>query len=82
MAIIMNTVAVMATERRKLVENIKFTVRMMAAYMRMSIEQMAKEAGIEENHLLNVSAGRTKMTGDDVVKLSKFTGIPVQNIEV
>lgn len=63
-------------------EEVKFTVKMLAAYMHMSIERLAKQAGINADHLLNVSAGRVKMTGDDVVKLSEFTKIPAKNIEV
>lgn len=62
-------------------EDIKFTVKMLAAYMRMSIEKLADNAGIDAEHLSNVSCGRVKMTGDDLVKLSNFTGIPAKNIE-
>ena len=62
-------------------EDIKFTVKMLAAYMRMSIEKLAENAGIDVEHLSNVSCGRVKMTGDDLVKLSTFTGIPAKNIE-
>lgn len=63
-------------------EEVKFTVKMLAAYMRMSIERLAENAGISTDHLLNVSAGRVKMTADDIVKLSEFTKIPAKNIEV
>lgn len=63
-------------------EEVKFTVKMLAAYMRMSIEKLAEGAGISKDHLLNVSAGRVKMTADDLVKLSDFTKIPTKNIEV
>lgn len=63
-------------------EEVKFTVKMLAAYMRMSIERLAENAGINTDHLLNVSAGRVKMTADDIVKLSEFTKIPAKNIEV
>ena len=63
-------------------EEVKFTVKMLAAYMRMSIERLAEQSGISADHLLNVSSGRVKMTGEDVVKLSEFTKIPAKNIEV
>lgn len=63
-------------------EEVKFTVKMLAAYMRMSIEKLAESAGINTDHLLNVSAGRVKMTADDIVKLSDYTKIPAKNIEV
>lgn len=62
-------------------ENIKFTVRMLAAYMRMSIEEMARQCSIEPAHLKQVSAGRVKMTAEDLQKLTAFTGIPAENIE-
>lgn len=62
-------------------ENIKFTVRMLAAYMRMSIEEMARQCGIDPAHLKQVSAGRVKMTAEDLQRLIAFTGIPAENIE-
>ena len=62
-------------------EDVKFTVRMLAAHMRMNIEELAELAGISPSHLKSVSSGRAKMTGDDIVKLSKATGIPCENIE-
>lgn len=62
-------------------EEVKFNIRMLAAYMKMSIEDLAEKAGINVMHLKNVSAGRVKMTADDIVKLSTFTGIPAKNIE-
>lgn len=62
-------------------EEVKFNIRMLAAYMKMSIEDLAEKAGINIMHLKNVSAGRAKMTADDIVKLAAFTGIPAKNIE-
>ena len=62
-------------------EDIKFTVRMIAAYMKVSIEELGKRAGITPNHLKMVSAGKVKMTAKDIVMLSKVSGIPPENIE-
>lgn len=62
-------------------EEVKFNIRMLAAYMKMSIEELAEKAEINIPHLKNVSAGRVKMTAEDIVKLSAFTGIPAKNIE-
>ena len=62
-------------------DEVKFNVRMLAAYKEMSITKLAKCAGINAEHLANVSIGRTKMTADDIVKLSEFTGIPPRNIQ-
>lgn len=62
-------------------ENIKFTVKMMAAYMKETIADLAEHAGIDPTHLQQVSTGRLKMSADDLVKLSDYTGIDVHNIE-
>lgn len=62
-------------------EDIKFSVRMLAAHMKTSIEGLAEKANISVSHLKSVSSGRAKMTADDIVKLSDLTGIPAQNIE-
>lgn len=62
-------------------DDVMFTVRMLAAYMRMSIEKLAEHCGIDSYHLAQVSCGRVKMSADDIVKLSKHTGIPAERIE-
>lgn len=62
-------------------EDVKFTVRMLGAYMKESIADLAKNSGIDPNHLLQVSCGRVKMTADDMLKLSKYTGIDVHKIQ-
>lgn len=62
-------------------EDVKFTVRMLGAYMKESITELAKNSGIDPNHLLQVSCGRVKMTADDMLKLSKYTGIDVHKIQ-
>lgn len=62
-------------------EDKQFNIRMLAAYMKVSIEKLAEMANISQQHLKNVSAGRTKMTADDIIKLSAATGIPAKNIE-
>lgn len=59
---------------------IKFTLRMIAAYMEMSIEELAKTCDIDVFHLQAVNAKRIKMTADDLVKLSQASGIPTDKI--
>lgn len=71
----------MVKQKGEQMEDIKFSVRMLAAYMKTSIEGLAERAEIEVSHLKSVSSGRVKMTADDIVKLSKVTGIPAENIE-
>lgn len=62
-------------------ENIKFNIKMLANYMKENISEMAEHAGIDKYHLQQVSAGRIKLTADDLVKLSDYTGIDVHNID-
>ncbi len=61
-------------------KDIKFTVRMIAAYMEMSIEELAKAADIDVYHLQAVNSKKIKMTADDLVKLSNISGIPHDKI--
>lgn len=63
-------------------ENVKFTIRMLAAYMKISIEELARRCEIEPAHLKQVSAGNVKMTAYDLRQLSKITGIPADNIDI
>ena len=63
-------------------ENVMFTVRMMAAMMKISIEDLADKCEIERAHLKQVSAGNVKMTAYDLRQLSKITGIPADNIAI
>jgi hypothetical protein len=68
-------------ERRTLVEEkVMFTVKMLAAYMNESIESLAEHAEINPAHLRNVTLGRAKITGDDILKLSMYTKIPIDQI--
>lgn len=61
---------------------IKWSVRALAARMKVSIEELAKMSSIEPNHLKQVSAGRIRMTAYDLQKLAETTGIPAELIEV
>ena len=44
--------------------------------------RIIRECGIDYNHLKQVSAGRVKMTADDLKRLSAFTGVPAENIRI
>lgn len=61
-------------------DNLKLTVRAIAANEKLSVEELAKRCGINPNHLKQVSAGNVKMLAEDVYKISKYTGIPGDNI--
>lgn len=61
--------------------DVKFSVKMLASYMNMSVEKLAIESGIDPYHLQQVSCGRVRMTGKDLVRLSEFTGISANKIE-
>lgn len=62
-------------------EDIQLDVVMLARKMGMNIEELAEACGIGKAHLKNVSAKLTRMTADDIKRLSKFTGVPVSNIK-
>ncbi len=63
-------------------EDYTLSVKAIAANMSMTIGELADNAGIDQNHLYEVSAGRAKMTADDILKLAKISGLPPQNIRV
>lgn len=63
-------------------EEYTLSVKAIAANMGLTIGELADEAGIDKNHLYEVSAGRTKMTADDILKLSKVSGLPTTNIRI
>jgi transcriptional regulator with XRE-family HTH domain len=63
-------------------ENIKLTVRALAAQMGIGIEELADQCGISYGHLKQVSAGNVAMTAYDLKKLSEVTGVPIANIYV
>lgn len=63
-------------------ENIKLTVRALAAQMGISIDSLAEKCGISAGHLRQVSAGNVAMTAYDLKMLSEVTGVPADNIFV
>lgn len=63
-------------------ENVKLNVRALAAMKKLSIEKLAELANLDPAHLQNVSLGRAKMTGRDLVNLAKATGVNPFNIDV
>lgn len=62
-------------------EELTFNVKAIARVKKLTIEELAKECDINANHLKSVSAGRTAMLFEDAKKLSKFSGIPLEQIE-
>jgi plasmid maintenance system antidote protein VapI len=61
-------------------EEYTLNVQAIAKNMGMTIGELADIANINKDHLYDVSAGRTKMTADDLLKLAKVSGLPPQNI--
>lgn len=61
-------------------EELVFDVKALARVKQMNIEELAKATDINVTHLRNVSAKVTKMTLEDARKLSKFTGVPMEQI--
>ncbi len=62
-------------------EELKFDVKAIAALKKMSIRELADATGLKFNHLREISQGRVKMTLKDAKILSKFSGVPVEQIE-
>lgn len=62
-------------------DDIQLTVKAIAGQMNESIESLAKHCDINPIHLKNVSLGITRMTAEDLKKLSKYSGIPADNIK-
>lgn len=61
-------------------EGVMLNVKALAAMKEMTITELADACGINPNHLKQVSAGNVTMTGEDLKRLSKFTGVPGENI--
>lgn len=61
-------------------EGLKLSIRAIAANEKISVEELARRCDINPNHLKQVSAGNVKMLAEDVYKISKYTGIPGDNI--
>lgn len=61
-------------------EELVFDVKALARVKKMTIVELAKATDINVNHLQNVSRKAVKMTLEDARKLSKFTGIPMEQI--
>lgn len=61
---------------------IKMNVRALAANMKISIDKLAELAGINAQHLKDVSSGRTTMTARDLIKLAQVTNVSPYNIDI
>lgn len=61
-------------------EEYTLNVQAIAKNMDLTIGELAEQAGINRDHLYDVSAGRIRMTADDLLKLAKVSGLPPQNI--
>lgn len=49
--------------------------------MGLTIAELAEKCGINKYHLQQVSCGRLKMTSEDIIKLSEFTGVKPKEIK-
>lgn len=63
-------------------KKIRYTVKMLAAYMNQSVAELAKNAGIDVYHLQQVASGRVKLNAYDLVKLREYTGIDVSDMQI
>ena len=62
-------------------DEIKWSIRALAANRKQSVEALANEAGIEPTHLRSVSSGRANMSAKELIALAKLTGVHPFNIE-
>ena len=63
-------------------DDVMFTVKMLAALKEMSIEELAKNCDIAVWHLRQVSLGNVEMTAYDLKQLSRVTKVPAEHIYV
>lgn len=63
-------------------EDKTFSIKALAALMHMTIKELAEASGINYNHLRLVSCGDVAMTGEDLMRLHKLTGVPSEQIEL
>lgn len=59
-----------------------WSVKAIAAGLDINIETLAEKANINVQHLKDVSAGRVRMTADDLIKLSAVSGIAPNDIKI
>lgn len=62
-------------------DEIKWSIRAIAANRKQSIEALAEDAGIDPARLRNVSSGRAYLLARELLAISKLTGVPPFNIE-
>ena len=54
----------------------EMSVKALAANMGITISDLADQCGISRNHLKMVSAGKIRMTSDDLKAIARVTGYP------
>lgn len=59
---------------------IKLNIRALAAMMNLTLKELAEQSGADYRHLFNVAYRGTALRFEEGLKLSKFTGVPVENI--
>ena len=60
---------------------IKLNVKALAAYMNLTIRELAEKADISPDHLASVSSGRATMTARDLMHLAAVAEVSPYNIE-
>lgn len=58
----------------------QYSIKALAAICGQNIPQLAKLADIKPQRLYDVSAGRRKLTGAEVLKLAKVTGVKPEEV--
>lgn len=60
----------------------QYSVKALSALMGLTISELAEKCGINKYHLQQVSCGRIKMSSEDIIKLSKYTGVSAKEIKM
>lgn len=57
-------------------------IKALASMMNTTIDGLAEIAGLNGQHLRDVSAGRVTMTARDLINLHKATNVPCEQIQI
>ena len=61
-------------------EAVRMNIKAICAVKGWNMEKLSSETGISLNHLRYVSSGRSKLNVNDIIRLHKATGVPIENI--
>lgn len=63
-------------------EEIKYSIRTLAVMLGWTYAEMAEHTGIKARRLMDLNAGLTKMTAEELWLIADATGVPARQIEL